>query len=242
IAADDGLVRAISEGELSFTFEEGSHPAGLPTALGSFVVVEHPHDMAAVYSHLAPGSISSYLKTVKSDSILGKTGSSGWTEGPGLLLQIFDRRLDQWVNPLLVLPPTVDTKPPVIKSMALVRGTKTYVLGDTASVPQGSYLITADVADPADSPWTAGPLAPLSIRLAVDGAEMAKEVFDVAEGKDGRLRLFSANPKDFAAYRTKDGRYALGERLLSRGKVVFEVSAEDENGNRRTASWSVMVE
>ncbi len=242
LAADNALVRALAEGELSFSFEEGSHPSGLPSALGSFAVVEHGHDIAAVYAHLASGSISSYLKTVKAESILGKTGSSGWTEGPGLLLQIFDRRLDQWLNPLLVLPPSGDDKAPVIRSMALVRGTRSYVLGEVPSLPQGSYMITVDVADPSDSPWTAGPLAPLSIRLTMDGAEIAREVFDVAEGKEGHLLLFSRNQRDFAGYRTREGRYVLGERLMTRGKVVFEASAEDASGNRRTVSWSVVVE
>jgi hypothetical protein len=242
LAADDALVHSADDGELSFALEEGKNPTGLPSALGSFVIVDHPKDLAGLYAHLAPGSVSDYLKVVKSGSILGKTGSSGWTEGPGLLFQVFDRREGQWVNPLLVLPPLNDDKAPVLRSLALVRNGRTYVLDKAASVPQGTYSITVDVADPADAAWTAGPLAPYSIRLTIDGTELVRDVFDVAEGKDGRLCLFPKAPRNLGDLRSKDGRYVLAERLFSRGRVLIEVSAEDASGNRRSASWSVTVE
>jgi hypothetical protein len=242
IAAEDELVRSMDSGDLAFSFEEGRHPSGLPSALGSFAIVEHARGLAAVYSHLAPGSLSTYLNTVKTGTILGKTGSSGWVEGMGTLFQIFDRREGRWVNPLVLMPPVDDTKAPFIRSLALVRNGKSYVLGDVPSVQQGSYTIAADIVDPADATWSSGPPAPYSIRLSVDGAELARYVFDVAEGRDGRLRLFFRSPKSYGEFRSRDGRYILAERLLHRGKTLIEVSAEDSAGNRRSASWSVVVE
>jgi hypothetical protein len=242
LAAEDGLVRSAEDGEVSFVLEEGAHPAGLPMPLGSFAVVEHQKGMAAVYSHLAPGTLPAYARKLKAGDLLGKPGASGWVEGPGILFQVFDRRAGSWVNPLLVLPPLADDKPPVIRSLALSRADKTYVLGETSALPQGTYLVSVDVADPADSSWIAGPLAPYMIRLSIDGVEATRFVFDVAKGSGGRLTLFATSPVIAGSLRTKDGRYSLAERLFSRGRVTIEARVEDAAGNRRSASWTLLVE
>ncbi len=242
LAASDGLVRSAEDGEVVFSLEDRRHPAGLPTPLGSFAVIEHQKGMAAVYSHMAPGTFSTYLRKPKAGDILGKPGRSGWIEGDGLGFQVFDRRAGAWVNPLLVLSPLADDKPPVIRSLALSRGDKTYVLGETAALPQGTYRVSVDVSDPADSPWTAGSLAPYGIRLAVDGVEIAKDVFDVARGSGGRLSLFSLSSVPVGELRMREGRYALAERLFTRGRTTIEARVEDAAGNKRSASWTVLLE
>jgi hypothetical protein len=242
LASEDGLVRSSDRGELSFCLEEGGHPAGLPTPLGTFVVVEHKGDIAAVYAHMARGTASSYLNSVDAGAILGKAGSTGWTEGKGALYEVFDRKEGSWVNPLLVLPPLADDKAPIIRSLALTRGGATYVLGAQSSVPQGSYVVSADVADPADALWTAGPLAPYVIRLSVDGVEVARRIFDVARGAGGELAFFSRDPSPQSGLRTTDGRWTLGERLLSRGRVSFDLRVEDAAGNKRSSTWTISVD
>ncbi len=242
IAASNGLVRSIDDGELAFAFDEATTPSGLPSTLGSFAVVEHPNDMAAVYAHLLPGSVSDYLTTVKRGTILGSVGASGWTEGPGLLLEIFDRRKSNWVNPLLLLPALPDGNAPAIRSVTLMNGEKSYALGEAKSVPQGTYEIAADITDATDAPWTAGPLAPYVIRLSVDGTELSREVFDVAFGKRGRLSLFSSSPRLLSELRTEDGRYLLSEHLFTRGRSIIELSVEDIAGNRRDMTWAVSIQ
>jgi hypothetical protein len=241
LSADDGPVRSAEDGEISYILEEGA-PAALPMPLGSFVVIEHQKGLAAVYSHLASGSLSTYLKKPKAGDMIGNPGSSGWVEGPGILFQVFDRRAGAWVNPLLVLPPLADDKPPVIRSLALTRSDKTYVLGETASLPQGTYKVSVDVADPASSSWVVGPLAPYVIRLSIDGVEATKYVFDIAKGSGGRLSLFALSPVNASALRSKEGRYTLVERLFSRGRSAIEVRVEDVAGNKRSASWTLLVE
>jgi hypothetical protein len=242
LAADEGLVRSAEDGELCFSLEEGSRSGILPSPLGSFVVLEHQKGMAAVYSHLAPGSLSTYLMKPKTGDILGKPGSSGWIEGSGAEFQVFDRRAGSWVNPLLVLPPLADDKPPVIRSLALSRGDKSQVLGEARSFPQGTYKVSVDVADPADAAWTVGPLAPFGLRLAIDGVEVARSVFDVARGSGGALLFFSLSPLSSRELRTPEGRFSLAERLFTRGRASIEVRVEDAAGNKRSASWSVLVE
>jgi hypothetical protein len=242
LASEEGTVRSAEDGEIAFSVEEGAHPSGLPMPLGSFAVVEHQRGIAAVYSHLAPGTLATRIRKVRAGDPLGKPGSSGWVEGSGLLFQVFDRRAGSWVNPLLVLPPNADDKPPVIRSLALSRSGKTYALGEVSSLPQGTYRVSVDVVDPPDSPWIAGPLAPYVIRLAIDGVEVTKYVFDVAKGSDGRLALFALSPVGTASLRTPEGRYSLVEKLFSRGRVAIEARVEDAAGNKRSASWTLLVE
>jgi hypothetical protein len=124
----------------------------------------------------------------------------------------------------------------------LTRADKTYVLGETASLPQGTYRISADVSDPADSSWTVGPLSPYVIRLSIDGLETTRYVFDVAKSSGGRQALFALSPVMANALLTREGRYILAERLFSRGRSVIEVQVEDAAGNRRSASWTLLVE
>lgn len=242
LAAADGLVRSAEDGEIVFAVEEGKSPSALPWTLGSFVIVEHQRQMQGVYSHLASGSVSDYLRRVKAGDILGRAGASGWAEGPGLLFQMLDRKEARWVNPLLLLPPQDDEKQPTIRSLVLVRDGKSYKLGEVGSVIQGTYALAVEASDPPDASWTAGPLAPYSIRLSMDGKSVAKAVFDVASCSKGQLLFFSEEPRPAAALRGGEGRYVLTERLLTRGRTVFEVVVEDATGNRRAASWSVVVE
>jgi murein DD-endopeptidase MepM/ murein hydrolase activator NlpD len=242
LAAENSLVRSSEDGEIAFSLEDRSHPAGLPTPLGSFMIVEHKGGMAAVYSHIAPGTLSTYLRKPKAGDILGMSGSSGWIEGSGVVYQVFDRRASSWVNPFLVLPPLTDDKPPVIRSLALSRSGKTYVLGEVPSLPQGTYAVSVDVADPSDAPWIVGPLAPYMLRLSIDGVEVAKEVFDVAKSSGGKLELFAQNPIPAVELRTKEGRYLLTERLFTRGRTLLEIRVEDASGNKRSASWTIVLE
>ncbi len=242
LASEDGLVKSSEEGELSFYLEEGRHPAGLPTPLGSLVVVEHGNDLAAVYAHLAPGTASTYLDSVGTGAILGRAGASGWAEGKGALFEVFDRREGNWVNPLLLLPPLADDKPPMIKSLALSRPGASYVAGTSTRLPQGSYLVSADIADPADSPWTVGPLAPYLIRLSVDGVEVSRKVFDAARGSGGELLFFSGGGDSSSGIRTPEGRWMLAEILLPRGRASIELRVEDAAGNKRASSWNIAVE
>jgi hypothetical protein len=242
LAADSGSVRALGSGELVYEVEEGMHPAGLPTALGSFVVFDHGNGMTAVYANLEPDATGRRLREARPGAILGAVGESGWIGGRGMLLQIFDREQGAWINPLLVLPPLADRDPPVIRSVALTRAGRTWVLGEARSIVQGRYSIEIDSVDRTDATWTAGPIAPFSMRISVDGVEVAREIFDVARGFEGSLNFFSQSPKPQSLLRTPDGRYSIAERLFTQGKTTIEAIAEDTAGNRRSASWTIIVE
>jgi hypothetical protein len=242
LAASGEIVRSAGEGELVFAADEGIWPSGLPSALGAFLVVEHAGDMAAVYAHLDSASTSDNQRDLRAGDALGAAGASGWAEGEGLLLQIYDRKKGNWVNPLLILPRIDDKKPPVIRSLALRRGGAAQLLGETRLIKQGVYALCLSAADPSGAKWTAGPLAPLSMRVSIDGTLVASGVFDIARASNGDILFFSDSPRPGAALRDADGGFVLAERLLTRGKVLFEAVVEDAAGNRRSASWSIAIE
>lgn len=245
LSAEQSLVTSVDDGEVVFIFDDDPSSTGgskLPSAIGSYIVVEHPRGMAGLYAEIEKGSVSSYLSKVKRGAILGKTGASGIQKGKGLAFSLFDRGASRWVNPLLLLPQYLDKTAPLIRSAALVRDGKSYPLGETKTLPQGQYGVAVDVVDLVDSPWTPGPSAPYYIRLVVDGAKAAELQFDVAEARTGKLRVSSISPKSYEECRLPDGKTLLASRLFPRGKSVILILVRDYAGNERQASWTIGLE
>jgi hypothetical protein len=241
--AEGDLVTAVDDGELAFVLDEGSDAASrIPSTIGSYVILEHPRGIAAVYGELAAGSASSYLSKVRKGSILGKAGASGMAKGQGLAFSLLDRGAGRWINPLLLLPPLPDKSPPVIRSAVLLRDGKTWTLGETRSLPQGMYSFAVDVQDPLDASWTPGPSAPYFLRLVVDGVKVAELSFDVAAAPKGRLLVGSGNQLSHDDCYLPDGKTLLATRLFPRGRTVLQVLARDYAGNERQVSWTLNVE
>ena len=239
-ASEDGLVKASDDGELAFVCDSGI-ASKLPSTIGSYIVVEHPRGMAGVYSGMAPGSPSSYLRSIRKGSILGRAGSSGMAKGPSLGFALFDRAAGRWVNPLLLLPPLADKTPPVIRSAMLVKDGKRLPLGETKSVPQGQYSIAVDVADPLEAPGNPGTSAPYYLRLLIDGTKVTELSFDVVTARDGKFLVGADGPRGFEGCYAEDGRIVLASRFFSRGRAVIQVLARDYAGNERQASWALLV-
>jgi len=240
-SSDDGLVKASDDGELAFVFDSGM-TSKLPSTIGSYIVVEHPRGMAGVYSGMAPGSSSAYLRSIKKGSILGRVGASGMAKGPSLGFALYDRAAGRWVNPLLLLPPLADKTPPVIRNAVLVKDGKRLPLGETKSLPQGQYSIAVDVTDPLEAPGNPGASAPYYLRLLIDGTKVAELSFDVVTAKDGKFLVGADGPRGFEGCYAEDGRIVLASRFFSRGRTVIQVLARDYAGNERQASWALLVE
>lgn len=243
LEAQNGLVKSAEEGELAFVVDEKGGGVGrLPSTLGSYVVVEHPRGMVGVYGELAPGSASSYLRGIKKGSILGSTGASGWSRVGGSDFRLFDRSAARWVNPLLLLPPIEDKIPPLVRAAYLLKAGKSWPLGETKTLPQGSYTIAVDAIDPTTASVSGPANAPYYLRLLVDGVKVAELSFDVAEVRDGLLRISSDSPRGFEDCYSVDGKTLLAQRSLPRGRSVITVLVRDFAGNERQSSWAVNLE
>jgi len=63
---------------------------------GNHVLIDHGSGLKSLYAHLAKIEVKEG-ETVNNDSIIGLIGSTGWSTGPHLHLQISQE--GQWVNP-----------------------------------------------------------------------------------------------------------------------------------------------
>jgi hypothetical protein len=241
LSSDADLVKAADDGELAFVFD-GNNASRIPSAIGSYMAVEHQRGIVGVYAELTEGSASSYLKKVNKGNILGTAGASGWTKGSGLSFKLFDRAAGRWVNPLLLMPPLDDKAQPLIRSAALMRDGKLYPLGETKSLPQGQYTVVVDAVDSLQASWTAAAPAPYFLRVVVDGAKAGELSFDVAEQKGGKLMIGSQSPRSFNDCYLPDGKIILASRVFARGKSVIQILVRDYAGNERQASWALILE
>jgi lipoprotein YgeR len=97
IAAPAGtVVLAAASGRVAFA---GSQQ----TALGTFVILEHDHDLVTLYAHLAAPAVQ-VGATVKAGDVIGVVGTSGLV-GVSPRVQFQVRRKQQPIDPLPLLPP-----------------------------------------------------------------------------------------------------------------------------------------
>ncbi|MBS1778319.1 MAG: M23 family metallopeptidase [Bacteroidetes bacterium] len=94
-AIADGVVLAASDGE----FDRNTD--WLKTGMGNFILILHEGRYRTFYGHLMKNSSKVHLgDSVKKGQVLAKVGSSGYSKGPHLHLEIYDILLmDKLVDP-----------------------------------------------------------------------------------------------------------------------------------------------
>ncbi len=237
VGSGDGLVRTAAAGDLAFVLDGDRLAGGFPSTLGAFVAVAHPQDLTTVYGRLKPGTLSTYLTTVRERDILGMALASD--AGALTWFGVFDRAKDAWVNPLILLAPEKDAKDPVIRAVLLSNDERVYRLGEARTVRQGRYEVLLDATDPSG---TAPGRAPYSVRLLVDGIERFACRFDSAVAPEG-VRLF--DPKDARtgpSFYDGRGYMRLGTLDLARGAAYLNVTVADFEGNARELAYQLAVE
>ena len=235
VGSGDGLVRTAAAGDLAFVLDGDSLAGGFPSTLGAFVAVAHPQDLTTVYGRLEPGTLSTYLTTVRERDILGRVSGAGAAAWFG----VFDRAKDAWVNPLILLAPEKDSISPVIRSVLLSNDERSYRLGEARTVRQGRYEVLLDTADPAG---TAAGRAPYSVRLLVDGIERFACRFDSAAAPEGVLLFDPRDARTGPDFYDERGFMRLGTLDLARGAAYLNVSVADFEGNSRELTYQLAVE
>ena len=234
-------VLAASDGEIAFLFDGDKLPSGLPCPLGGFVALSHPDGMMSVYGRLERGSMPYYLRAVSSGEVLGRAGASGFHTGRESTFTLFDRVKRQYLNPQVLLPPVRDDRPPLTRGVFLTSGDRSFPLGETRNLKQGTYAVIADVQDTISATDTR-PRAPYTIRLLIDGKELVRYVYDAARAESGRLRFFGSARLDSESYFLTDGRLRLGTFLFPRGRSTIVLIVSDYAGNERETSGVINVE
>jgi hypothetical protein len=211
-----------------------------PSALGSYVVVEHEQAFRSIYAHLSPESLPPVGREVTPETQIAVAGESGYIAGRALRLYLYDSRNQVFVNPLLLLPNLDDAAAPQIVSVFADGDRGLFSLTGSTVVPPGRYVLTARIIDTLVRSRRAIALAPYEVALFVDGQEQFRMSADGISYESGELAIAPAgNGPDLYG---EDGLWVLGEVTVQSGSTAVEVVARDFAGNETVVAFEIEVE
>jgi len=234
-------IRASEAGELVFERATNDFHTKLPSATGETLVLEGGHGLASVYAYL-PSVADPGAENFVSDALIGKSGPAGLLDADGFMFALYDRKAGRWVNPRVFLPKSDDAKAPLIRKVSLESKGKIWVLGDSKSIPQGSYSIIVDTAEQGTGTQglVIGP--PWYLRVLVNGEKVVEARTEIAEAKNGVLSFYPSPREGASIVIDGNGSVRVPPRSFSRGKSVIELLVRDFAGNERSAAWTLLFE
>jgi hypothetical protein len=240
IGGGDQDVHPVLPGELVFRFDENDDYSSFPRGTGTTLVLHHDQNILSVYFHLKNGSLGPFRSSYQAADTLGTVGSSGRSEGPDLHFGVYDEETGSFINPLTFLPPLADSQPPVIRRVFLSIGEQRLLLQDGAVVKPVKGMVLADASDLREDVRFSWQLAPYSVSLSLDGAQVAKISFDSLQVSDGRMVL-SGSSRDRSEVYGPDGLVRCGTVELRAGESHLRLSVRDFAGNETTREISLTV-
>ncbi|MCX7679524.1 MAG: M23 family metallopeptidase [Spirochaetes bacterium] len=136
VISTNRIVVPIAPGTLVFYWNKNRFPFDDYLGMGNYVVIDHGNDLVAIYGHLSDDAIPK-LKYEEGD-IIGKMGNTGHSFATHLHFTILKRSENKSINPLLILPPISDVKPPIHLSTWFRIGERYVPIRE-----KGNYRITA---------------------------------------------------------------------------------------------------
>jgi hypothetical protein len=189
IGGGEQVVHPVLSGELVFRYDENADYTSLPRGVGSYAVIRHQDNVLSIYCHLRREIDRPARTTFTARDAIGVIGDTGYSEGRHLHFMVFDGQTGSYVNPLSLLPPVADRQPPVVKRLALRRGDHVVDLVPGITVPSGPAEVLVEAYDLREDVRFLWPLAPYVLRLAYNGAEVSRIVFEALQVKEGRMVL-----------------------------------------------------
>jgi len=189
IGGGEQVVRPVLPGELVFRYEENADYTSLPRGVGSFAVIRHQDDVLSVYCHLKRQLDRPDRTAFTTRDPVGVIGDTGYSEGKHLHVMVFDLQTGSWINPLSLFPPVADRDPPVVRRLALRFGERIVDLAYGITVPAGRAEVLVETYDVRGDVRFLWPLAPFTVRLELNGAEVSRIGFEALQVKEGRMVL-----------------------------------------------------
>jgi hypothetical protein len=236
-------VHAAGEGELVFVCgPEDSRISRLPSALGSWIAVDHGDGLVSVYARLQSIDQNAAPRKIEGGIVLANAGISGWSEKSGFYLSFYDRKERRWVNPSLIIAPRGDTRPPVIQSVKLKNeGGALVDLAAARVIKQGHYGINVQTFDTRLA-FNESPLMPFRIICSVNGVETGVLSNETFSARDGTLMAYrdglSLVKQIYALYPAVEA----GSVTFTRGQVNLSIIVQDITGNTTNALYRLYVE
>ncbi|MEW5815510.1 MAG: M23 family metallopeptidase [Spirochaetota bacterium] len=241
IGGGEQEVHPIAEGEIVFFHEEGEDFSGIPTGLGSFIVVEHEGGIKSLYGHLKQQTIPVSMTQVGIKDVIGVIGDTGGSYGPHLHLEIIDKEFGQDVNPLLLLPPIQDKNKPVVRTLSFEKDGSIIPVTSPVVINPGTAELKASIFDlSADVPFYC-PMAPFSISVFINGETTFNVVFEALRALDGNIILIQSNNLTFSDFYESDWDVKLGKIDLHPGESRLEIAVKDYAGNTTNRQFLIKV-
>ncbi|MDR2551571.1 MAG: hypothetical protein LBD31_00160 [Treponema sp.] len=226
-------------GELVFFHDPSSPASRFPSPLGSWMALDHGDNMVGIYGRYADLQEERIPTVVEKNTILAPAGISGWTDQEGFYFAFFDRRERRWINPSIIIAGLEDTRPPVIRQVALRSTAGTvYYPSQMRNIPQGLYTVYVDAADTIATGET---LAPNRIICSLNGAETGMLSFETLTAKSGDRMVYRNGLVPASLVYDPRG-FGLGELRLTRGQATLVIEALDIAGNTRSVTYRLNVE
>ncbi len=241
----EGAVRAVRAAETgSLLFSSGRNAVGasrLPTPLGAWMAVDHGDGLVSLYSRLDGARAPTNPDTVQKGMVIGRAGTSGWSEQTGFYFSLFDRKERRWINPSMIAVRRSDTTAPVIQAVRLMNDRDRLIdPAQTRTLTQGRYTVFVTASD-TDTPDGA-PLAPFRIMGSLNGAEVGVIALETLSARDGVFWIYRNGLVPVRQVYAQSPAFELGEAVFTRGQATLEIVVQDANENVQSAVYTFTVE
>lgn len=235
----EGAALAAEAGELVFCRKSEDARSRLPSPLGAWAAIDHGDGLMSIYSRLDDEALSPQERLERSSPV-GQAGISGWSDRKGFYFILYDKLKRCWVNPLMIISPLPDTRPPQILAVELrdLRGRPT---GQVRNLSQGRYTVTVNAIDTMLNAREQ-PLAPYRIICSINGTEIGSLNFETLSARDGILQANRSGIVPAKNVYAPFPAYEAGEAVLSRGQATLEVIVQDIAGNSSRSVTRLQVE
>ena len=235
IGGGEQEVYSVADGEVIYYQQENNRLSSLPSGLGNFVVIEHDRQLRTMYAHLKAGSIDTSGENVSAGDIIGRTSDSGASKGVHLHFEVIDRELNEFVNPLILLPAMGDRTKPVIRDVFIKISTDSEYtnLPGRSNIVSGKYDIAAEIYDVSEHVNYLCQVAPYKVNLYINGEMTSSMVYNSIK-KSGNYLAPVNNPvyvRDLYIDKS-NWKIHLGQFDFKPGTIRLEIEAADFAGNQ----------
>lgn len=235
-------IRSPNAGEVVFLFNPQEQKSqNLPSSLGGFIVLNHEANLRTAVTNIQFPAKLNKEKYQKGEII----GSLAFREGEAtgrLKVFVFDQLVGELVNPLLILPPPSDTKPPVVVDVTLEgeAGTASrFSLFARSSVAVGFWRIFLETADLEGPRGKEFPRGIHSIQVYLNGSDVFHLSFDSLQEKSGQW-FVKGMDKPLGEFLLGDRKWQLGQVFFNQGTNILEIVVKDFAGNETNRTFRVI--
>lgn len=238
ISGYGSIVSPFLDGELIYYSNEAN---SIAPVMGNTKVLHHSNGFRSIYGHMEPFSDPLGKINLTEEDQLGLVGDSGKAFEKSLFFMIYDTKMDQYVNPQIILPPSGDKVAPRIESVILeINGSQIY-LSDQNRIKSGRAKIYGRVVDSDGRIGRPIETVPYSITVFYLGNEINQIKFDILKEENDELILKGGNPVSFGSLYSSDVIF-LGEISLSNGVGYLEIAASDISGNNSMKTYQLNID